>query len=78
LPDWLDCLSLSTGVPHHIGGHSDAVGVPAGYEQIILSGRAGLRADGGRGFLRGAAQAWRNVEAALSQAGAKLTEIISH
>jgi enamine deaminase RidA (YjgF/YER057c/UK114 family) len=37
---------ISTGVAHHIGRYSDAVRVPAGYEQIILSGPPGLRADG--------------------------------
>jgi enamine deaminase RidA (YjgF/YER057c/UK114 family) len=37
---------LSTGVAHRIGRYSDAVRVPAGYEQIFVSGTPGLRPDG--------------------------------
>jgi len=70
---------ITTGVAHHIGRYSDAVRVPDGYEQIILSGPPGLRADGSlpAEFAEEAAQAWRNVEAALGQAGAGLTDIVS-
>ena len=36
--------AFSTGVAHTIGRYSDAVRVPAGYEQIVTSGtgRSGL------------------------------------
>jgi hypothetical protein len=35
--------AFSTGVAHKIGRYSDAVRVPAGYEQIVTSGTPGLR-----------------------------------
>jgi hypothetical protein len=38
--------AFSTGVAHRIGRYSDAVRVPAGYEQIVTSGTPGLRLDG--------------------------------
>jgi enamine deaminase RidA (YjgF/YER057c/UK114 family) len=71
--------AVSTGIAHQIGRYSDAVRVPAGYEQIFVSGTPGLRADGSvpDDFAEEAAQAWRNVAAALSRAGAELTDIVS-
>jgi 2-iminobutanoate/2-iminopropanoate deaminase len=71
--------SFSTGIAHQIGRYADAVRVPAGYDQIILSGTPGLRPDGSlpEDFAEEAAQAWRNVAAALSAAGAELTDIVA-
>jgi 2-iminobutanoate/2-iminopropanoate deaminase len=71
--------AVSTGIAHQIGRYSDAVRVPAGYEQIFVSGTPGLRADGSvpDDFAEEAAQAWRNVAAALARAGAELTDIVS-
>jgi 2-iminobutanoate/2-iminopropanoate deaminase len=71
--------AFSTGIAHQIGRYSDAVRVPAGYEQVFLSGTPGLRPDGTRpdSFSEEAAQAWRNVAEALSLAGAQLTDIVS-
>jgi enamine deaminase RidA (YjgF/YER057c/UK114 family) len=71
--------SFSTGVAHQIGRYADAVRVPAGYDQIILSGTPGLRPDGSlpEDFAEEAAQAWRNVAAALAEAGAELTDIVA-
>jgi 2-iminobutanoate/2-iminopropanoate deaminase len=71
--------ALSTGIAHHIGRYSDAVRVPAGYEQIFVSGTPGLRPDGSlpEDFSEEAAQAWRNVAEALSLGGAELTDIVS-
>lgn len=34
--------SISTGVAHRIGHYADAVLVPAGHEQIFVSGTPGL------------------------------------
>lgn len=70
---------IHTGVAHLIGRYADAVRVPAGYEQIFVSGTPGLRADGSlpEDFGEEAAQAWRNVAEALSRAGAELTDIVS-
>jgi enamine deaminase RidA (YjgF/YER057c/UK114 family) len=71
--------SIDTGVAHHIGRYADAVRVPAGYEQIILSGTPGLRADGSlpEDFTEEVRQAWANVATALARAGAGLTDIVS-
>jgi 2-iminobutanoate/2-iminopropanoate deaminase len=71
--------SFSTGTAHQIGRYADAVRIPAGYDQIVLSGTPGLRPDGSlpEDFAEEAAQAWRNVAAALAGAGAELTDIIS-
>lgn len=71
--------SFSTGTAHHIGRYADAVRVPAGYDRVVTSGTPGLRPDGTvpEDFAEEAAQAWRNVAAALSAAGAQLTDIIS-
>jgi 2-iminobutanoate/2-iminopropanoate deaminase len=71
--------TYSTGVAHMIGRYSDAVRVPAGYDQIITSGTPGLRPDGTlpEDFAEEARQAWRNVAAALAAAGAQLTDIVS-
>lgn len=71
--------AYSTGVAHQIGRYSDAVRVPAGYDQIITSGTPGLRPDGTlpADFAEEARQAWRNVTEALAAAGAQLTDIVS-
>jgi enamine deaminase RidA (YjgF/YER057c/UK114 family) len=70
---------IDTGIARHIGSYSDAVRVPAGYEQIFVSGTPGLRADGTlpEDFREEATQAWRNVEEALHRAGAQLSDIVS-
>ena len=36
---------INIGVSRHIGHYADAIPVPAGYEQIITSGRPGLTAE---------------------------------
>ncbi|WP_329460608.1 RidA family protein [Streptomyces sp. NBC_01497] len=71
--------SINAGISHQIGRYADAVRVPAGYDTIVLSGTPGLTADGTlpESFADEATQAWRNVEAILSQAGAGLSDIIS-
>jgi 2-iminobutanoate/2-iminopropanoate deaminase len=68
-----------TGVASHIANYADAVRIPAGVEVIHTSGTPGLRPDGTlpEGFSEEAAQAWRNVEDALTRAGAKLGDIVS-
>jgi hypothetical protein len=43
--------TFSTGVAHKIGRYSDAVRVPAGYEQIVTSGTPGR--DAARRLRRG-------------------------
>jgi enamine deaminase RidA (YjgF/YER057c/UK114 family) len=70
---------IDTGIAHRIGRYADAVVVPAGCDQIFVSGTPGLRADGSQpaDFAEEAAQAWRNVAAALAEAGAGLADIVS-
>ncbi|MCW2902611.1 MAG: enamine deaminase RidA [Streptosporangiaceae bacterium] len=71
--------SLDAGVAHQIGRYADAVLVPAGYQQIFVSGTPGLTRDGTlpEDFTDESTQAWRNVEEILSRAGAGLTDIVS-
>ncbi len=71
--------SINTGVAAHIGNYADAVRIPAGSEVIYTSGTPGLRPDGTlpKDFTQEARQAWRNVEEALSRAGAVLSDIVS-
>jgi enamine deaminase RidA (YjgF/YER057c/UK114 family) len=71
--------TINVGVSTHIGHYADAVRVPAGYEQIILSGTPGLKADGSRpeDFADEARQAWQNVADILAAAGADLSDVVS-
>jgi 2-iminobutanoate/2-iminopropanoate deaminase len=70
---------ILTGVAGHIGNYADAVCIPTGVELIHTSGTPGLRSDGTlpEDFSEEAAQAWRNVEEALTRAGATLGDIVS-
>jgi 2-iminobutanoate/2-iminopropanoate deaminase len=67
-----------TGVAAHIGKYSDAVEVPAGSRLVYLAGTPGLDRDGElpEGIVAQAEQAWRNVEAALRQAGLELADLV--
>ena len=71
--------SFDAGIARQIGHYADAVRVPAGHDQILVSGTPGLAPDGSLpGDMTGqAAQAWQNIQTALSQAGASLSEIVS-
>ncbi len=71
--------SYDAGVSHQIGRYSDAVRVPADYEQIIVSGTPGLDKNGNipADFADEARQAWRNVAAILEKAGASIGDIVS-
>lgn len=71
--------TFEAGGAHQIGRYADAEGVPAGSDQILVSGAPGLAPDGspaddGAGQ---AAQAWRDVELILNQAGASLADIVA-
>jgi 2-iminobutanoate/2-iminopropanoate deaminase len=68
-----------TGVAAHIGRYADAIRIPAGVDVIHTSGTPGLRPDGSLpdDFGEEVAQAWRNVEDALTRAGAALADIVS-
>ena len=53
--------------------------MPAGRDQIIVSGTPGLDENGAipADFAEEARQAWRNVAAILDQAGASISDIVS-
>ena len=71
--------SFDTGIARQIGHYADAVRVPAGHDQILVSGTPGLAPDGSLpGDMSGqATQAWQNIQTTLSQAGASLSDIVS-
>jgi 2-iminobutanoate/2-iminopropanoate deaminase len=71
--------TYSAGFAHQIGRYSDAVRVPAGRDQIIVSGTPGLDEAGviPADFADEARQAWRNVATILEKAGASLSDIAS-
>ena len=71
--------TYDAGVSHQIGRYSDAVRVPADYDQIIVSGTPGLDKNGNipADFADEARQAWRNVTAILEKAGASIGDIVS-
>jgi enamine deaminase RidA (YjgF/YER057c/UK114 family) len=71
--------TYDAGVAHQIGRYSDAIRVPTGYEQIIVSGTPGLDENGSipADFADEARQAWRNVAAILEKAGASIRDIVS-
>jgi 2-iminobutanoate/2-iminopropanoate deaminase len=71
--------TYDAGFAHRIGRYSDAVRVPAGHDQIIVSGTPGLDGTGAipAEFADEARQAWRNVAAILEKAGASVSDIVS-
>ena len=71
--------SFDAGIARQIGHYADAVRVPAGHDQILVSGTPGLAPDGSLpGDMTGqATQAWQNIQTTLSQAGASLSDIVS-
>jgi len=70
--------TIDTGVSRHMGVYSDAVVIPPGMVQVVLSGTPGLRSDGTRpdDFAEETRQAWENVREALLCAGAELSDIV--
>jgi enamine deaminase RidA (YjgF/YER057c/UK114 family) len=70
---------VDAGIASQIGRYADAVLVPGGWDQILVSGTPGLAPDGTLpdGVTAQSEQAWTNVAAVLEKAGAKLTDIVS-
>jgi 2-iminobutanoate/2-iminopropanoate deaminase len=70
--------SFDAGVAHQIGRYADAVRVPAGHDQILVSGTPGIAPDGTLpDTMTGeATQAWQNIAEILSRAGASLSDIV--
>ena len=71
--------TYDAGFSHQIGRYPDAIRVPAGYDQIIVSGTPGLDENGNipADFADETRQAWRNVAAILEKAGASISDIVS-
>jgi 2-iminobutanoate/2-iminopropanoate deaminase len=71
--------AFDAGIARQIGHYSDAVRVPAGYDQVIVSGTPGLSPDGTLppDMTGQATQTWRNVEAILRAVGASLADIVA-
>lgn len=74
-------MSLSTidqGIATQIGHYADAVVIPAGYDQILVSGTPGLDQDGElpTDVTGQSEQAWENVIRVLDAAGADLSNIV--
>lgn len=71
--------SYDAGVSHRIGRYSDAIRVPAGYDQIVVSGTPGIDENGNipADFADEVRQVWRNVAAILEKAGASISDVVS-
>jgi 2-iminobutanoate/2-iminopropanoate deaminase len=71
--------TYDAGISRRIGRYPDAIRVPAGYDQIVVSGTPGLDENGNipTDFADEARQAWRNVAAILEKAGASIGDIVS-
>src|ERR1700742_2390878 len=69
----------AAGFSRQIGRYPDAIRVPAGYDQIVVSGTPGLDENGNipADFADEARQVWRNVAAILEKAGASISDIVS-
>ncbi|MCU1414970.1 MAG: Endoribonuclease [Microbacteriaceae bacterium] len=70
---------IDAGVASQIGHYADAVIVPAGYEQIIVSGTPGLGPEGDLPdtIVGQSQQAWENIARILREAQAEVTDIVS-
>src|SRR3954452_24162314 len=71
--------TYDAGVAHQIGRYADAIRVPAGYDQIVVSGTPGLDENGNipADVADEARPAWRNVAAILEKAGASISDTVS-
>jgi 2-iminobutanoate/2-iminopropanoate deaminase len=71
--------TYDAGFSHQIGRYPDAIRVPAGYDQIVVSGTPGLDENGHipADFADEARQVWRNIAAILEKAGASISDIVS-
>ena len=74
-------MSLQTidqGIVSQIGHYADAVVIPAGYEQILVSGTPGMDQDGDvrPDIASQSEQAWENVVRILEAADASVSDIV--
>src|SRR3954467_7236064 len=71
--------TYDAGFAHQIGRYADAIRVPAGYDQIVVSGTPGLDQNGNipADFADEARQGWRQAAAILEKAGAWMSAVVS-
>lgn len=74
----MDLSTIDQGIATQFGHYADAVVVPAGYDQILVSGTPGLDQDGeiAPDIAGQAEQAWENVTRILDAAGASISDIV--
>jgi 2-iminobutanoate/2-iminopropanoate deaminase len=74
-----EALAVDAGIASQIGHYADAVRIPAGHEQVLVSGTPGLTLEGDLApdIAGQSEQAWRNVSAILEKAGAVLSDVVS-
>jgi enamine deaminase RidA (YjgF/YER057c/UK114 family) len=74
----MDLSTIDQGIATQIGHYADAIVIPAGYDQILVSGTPGLDQDGDLpGDVTGQSeQAWENVSRILDAAGAAISDIV--
>jgi enamine deaminase RidA (YjgF/YER057c/UK114 family) len=74
----MNLQTIDQGIASQIGHYADAIVVPPGYEQILISGTPGIDQDGDvAGDITGQSeQAWENVTRILEAAGATVMDIV--
>ena len=74
----MDLSTIDQGIATQIGHYADAIVIPAGYDQILVSGTPGLDQDGDLApdIVGQSEQAWENVTRILDAAGASISDIV--
>jgi enamine deaminase RidA (YjgF/YER057c/UK114 family) len=70
--------TIDQGIASQIGHYADAIVIPAGYEQILVSGTPGIDQDGDLrpDITSQSEQAWENVVRILEAADASVSDIV--
>lgn len=74
----MDLSTIDQGIATQIGHYADAIVIPAGYDQILVSGTPGLDQDGvlAPDIVAQSEQAWENITRILDAAGASIGDIV--
>ena len=74
----MELSTIDQGIATQIGHYADAVVVPSGYDQILVSGTPGIDQDGelADDITGQTEQAWENVTRILDAAGAGINDIV--
>src|SRR3954451_13906499 len=77
--EYMSLQTIDQGIATQVGHYADAVVIPAGYEQILVSATPGIDQDGkvSADVTRQTEQAWENVTKILEAAGAAVGAIVS-